>query len=167
MELKQQDEKLFKIYTSCLVSSEMPHTLDIEQVKLCLVPDEQLEEGKNQSEQLLQPKGGTGLQQPLTFELKDILQSWLKDFIKKNSRYQQQDLKLFEVIEPDSILSFEHLVITPRITQNLHDLNGGLSGKVIMETIRGKSYFIYESADHKLFYINPNTLISGISGIGI
>ncbi len=42
MELKQQDEKLFKIYTSCLVSSEMPHTLDIEQVKLCLVPDEQL-----------------------------------------------------------------------------------------------------------------------------
>ena len=47
MELKQQDEKLFKIYTSCLVSSEMPHTLDIEQVKLCLVPDEQLEEGKN------------------------------------------------------------------------------------------------------------------------
>ena len=46
MELKQQDEKLFKIYTSCLVSSEMPHTLDIEQVKLCLVPDEQLEEGK-------------------------------------------------------------------------------------------------------------------------
>ena len=51
-------------------------------------------------------------------------------------------------------------------TQNLHDLNGGLSGKVIMETIRGKSYFIYESADHKLFYINPNTLISGISGIG-
>ena len=166
MELKQQDEKLFKIYTSCLVSSEMPHTLDIEQVKLCLVPDEQLEEGKNQSEQLLQPKGGTGLQQPLTFELKDILQSWLKDFIKKNSRYQQQDLKLFEVIEPDSILSFEHLVITPRITQNLHDLNGGLSGKVIMETIRGKSYFIYESADHKLFYINPNALISGISGIG-
>ena len=73
MELKQQDEKLFKIYTSCLVSSEMPHTLDIEQVKLCLVPDEQLEEGKNQSEQLLQPKSGTGLQQPLTFELKDIL----------------------------------------------------------------------------------------------
>ena len=166
MDLKQQDEKLYKTFTSCLVSSESHKTLDIDQMKLCLVPDGQLEEGKNLVEQLLNPSGGTGLQQPLTFELKEILQAWLKDFIKKNSRYQQEDLKLFEVIEPDAILSFEQLVITPRITKNLHDLNGGLTGKVVIESIRGKSYFIYESGDHKLFYINPNALISGISGMG-
>ena len=166
MDLKQQDEKLYKTYTSCLVSSESRYSLDIDQMKLCLVPDEQLEEGKNLVEQLLNPSGGTGLQQPLTFELKEILQAWLKDFIKKNSRYQQEDLKLYEVIEPDAILSFEQLVITPGITKNLHDLNGGLTGKVVIESIRGKSYFIYESGDHKLFYINPNALISGISGMG-
>ena len=166
MDLKQQDEKLFKTFTSCLVSPESRHTLDIDQMKLCLIPDEQLEEGKDLVQKLLNPTGSRGLQQPLTFELKEILQAWLKDFIKKNSRYQLEDLKLYEVIEPDAILNFEQLVITPRITKNLHDLNGELTGKVFIESIRGKSYFIYESGDHKLFYINPNTLISGISGMG-
>ena len=167
MDLKQRDEKLYKTYTTLLYSPKSQKDVEIEEMRLSLIPDEQLTE-EGPSRELMQNLANEAEHlQPLSFSLQDILQTWLKDFIKKNPKYRHhQNLSVYEVIEPDSVLDHEKLVITPRITQNLQDLTGGLNGKVLIESIRGQNYFIYESADHKLFYINPNMLSSGLQGIG-
>ncbi len=167
MEMKQQEEKLYKTYSTFLYNQNTQNSISIEDLKLCLVSEDNLTQGLPSRETMIKLQNGTERQAPVNFPLQQILQEWLNNFIRKNPKYRhKQDLSIFEVIDPDTIAYRDKLMITHRITQNLQDLADKLSGKIIIETIRERKYFIYESSDQKLYYINPNVLISGMEGIG-